>query len=172
MSAAQQLGTGMAAVAAWLVLLFVALGTVADEFFVPALAVIADVLGMSDSVAGVTLLALGNGAPDISACYAAFTSGNTALAVSGVFGAGLFVTNVVLGAVLVTVPFTLARWPFVRDVACYLAAVGAIYAVLFTGEIALGEAIVLLVLYLLYVLVVVLGIGHAKDRQNKTKGGC
>jgi sodium/potassium/calcium exchanger 6 len=49
----------------WLLVLFVVLGTTAEDFFCPALGAISDTLGLSDNVAGVTFLALGNGAPDI-----------------------------------------------------------------------------------------------------------
>jgi hypothetical protein len=52
-SPAVKLAGGMTAVVLMLALLFVALGTVADEFFVPALTVISETLGISDNVAGV-----------------------------------------------------------------------------------------------------------------------
>ena len=45
----------------WILFLFIALGTAAEEFFCPALSVISDVLGLSQNVAGVTFLAFGNG---------------------------------------------------------------------------------------------------------------
>jgi sodium/potassium/calcium exchanger 6 len=49
-----------------LLFLFVLLGSTADEWFVPTLVTISDTLRLSPSVAGVTFLALGNGAPDIA----------------------------------------------------------------------------------------------------------
>ncbi len=47
----------------WSAYLFLALGITADGFFVPALTRIADNWSLSDNVAGVTLVALGNGSP-------------------------------------------------------------------------------------------------------------
>ena len=41
------------------------IGTTADAFFVPTLTSISAQLGLNDNVAGVTLVAFGNGAPDI-----------------------------------------------------------------------------------------------------------
>jgi sodium/potassium/calcium exchanger 6 len=47
---------------AWLAWCFVALGLLVDIRVVPNLETIAKTLGLSDTLAGVTLLALGNGA--------------------------------------------------------------------------------------------------------------
>ncbi len=41
------------------------LGSTADDFFSPALIVLSKKMNLSDRTAGVTLLALGNGAPDL-----------------------------------------------------------------------------------------------------------
>lgn len=48
----------------------------ADEFFSVILSQISQDLGLPPRLAGVTLLALGNGAPDLSASIAAVKSGN------------------------------------------------------------------------------------------------
>ena len=45
--------------------MFVALAIVCDEFFVPALDVIIEVLGCSEDVAGATFMAAGGSAPGI-----------------------------------------------------------------------------------------------------------
>ena len=43
----------------------------ADNFFVPPLNLLSEKLKLSPSIAGITLLALGNGAPDVFTAYAA-----------------------------------------------------------------------------------------------------
>eukprot|EP00045_Choanoeca_perplexa_P011758 m.125809 g.125809 ORF g.125809 m.125809 type:complete len:215 (-) comp15760_c0_seq2:2-646(-) len=58
----------------WLVFLFIALGVTAEEFFCPALTIISDTLKLSHNVAGVTFLALGNGAPDIFSVYSSINN--------------------------------------------------------------------------------------------------
>ena len=65
-----------------------------------------------------TFLAFGNGAPDIFSVYASIKQGGegTKLAVGELYGAGVFVTTVVVGAVAVAVPFKLTRRPFIRCV--------------------------------------------------------
>jgi len=57
------------------------LGTTADVYLSPALEAISDKLSCSESLAGVTLLALGNGAPDVFAAIAAGGEGEDGIAV-------------------------------------------------------------------------------------------
>jgi sodium/potassium/calcium exchanger 6 len=59
----------------WCLWLFIALGLVADAFFVPNLTKISSQLKLSENVAGVTLVAFGNGAPDIFSAIASFGAG-------------------------------------------------------------------------------------------------
>ena len=64
----------------WCIYLFLALGLTADAFFVPILTRISDILGLNESVAGITLVALGNGAPDIFSAIASFTNNDPKVA--------------------------------------------------------------------------------------------
>ena len=76
------------------------LGSTSDSYLSPALEAISDKFNCSESIAGVTLLALGNGAPDVfSAIAAGGDSGENSdinLAVSGLMGSVLFITTVVM----------------------------------------------------------------------------
>ena len=58
---------------AWLLILFSTVASTADEYLVPNLERLSDTLQLSPNVAGVTLLALGNGAPDFFTSFASFT---------------------------------------------------------------------------------------------------
>ena len=58
-------------------------------------------LGLSENVAGITLLALGNGAPDVFTAYSAINSADDfPLVLAELLGASIFITTVVLAAVL------------------------------------------------------------------------
>lgn len=64
-------------------------------------------LKLTYDVAGVTFLALGNGAPDVFSSIAAFSSDDDSVVLIGIcelLGASVFVTTVVVGAVAILHP--------------------------------------------------------------------
>ena len=68
--------------------LFILLGNTADEALGPPLAQFSDELNLPPRFAGVTLLALGNGAADISATVAAVRANDWKLSLGALTGAG------------------------------------------------------------------------------------
>uniref|UniRef100_A0A8C6STZ0 Solute carrier family 8 member B1 n=1 Tax=Neogobius melanostomus TaxID=47308 RepID=A0A8C6STZ0_9GOBI len=141
----------------WLLFLFIILGLTASKFFCPNLSAISTSLHLSHTVAGVTFLALGNGAPDIFSAMAAISRPHTAgLAVGALFGAGIFVTTVVAGSVALVKSFALASRPFLRDMIFYMSAVFWTFVILYRGTISLGETLGYLSLYIVYVLTVII----------------
>ncbi|XP_041854914.1 mitochondrial sodium/calcium exchanger protein isoform X2 [Melanotaenia boesemani] len=150
----------------WLLVLFVILGLTASKFFCPNLSAISSSLHLTHNVAGVTLLALGNGAPDIFSAIAAFSHPHTAgLAVGALFGAGIFVTTVVAGSVAMVKPFAVASRPFLRDIIFYMVAVFWTFLVLYRGTTTLGEILGYLGLYAVYVLTVIIS-AYIYSRQK------
>ncbi|XP_040897923.1 mitochondrial sodium/calcium exchanger protein [Toxotes jaculatrix] len=150
----------------WLLFLFVVLGLAAAKFFCPNLSAISTSMHLTHNVAGVTFLALGNGAPDIFSAIAAFSHPHTAgLAVGALFGAGIFVTTIVAGSVALVKPFAVASRPFLRDVIFYMAAVFWTFLMLYRGTTTLGETLGYLGLYVVYVLTVVIS-AYIYNRQK------
>ncbi|XP_058491761.1 mitochondrial sodium/calcium exchanger protein [Solea solea] len=150
----------------WLLFLFVFLGLSASKFFCPNLSAISTSLHLTHNVAGVTFLALGNGAPDIFSAIAAFTHPHTAgLAVGALFGAGIFVTTVVAGSVALVKPFAVASRPFLRDVIFYMVAVFWTFLMLYRGTATLVETIGYLGLYVVYVFTVIIS-AYIYNRQK------
>uniref|UniRef100_A0A3P9GZI1 Solute carrier family 8 member B1 n=1 Tax=Oryzias latipes TaxID=8090 RepID=A0A3P9GZI1_ORYLA len=151
----------------WLFFLFMILGLTASKFFCPNLSAISSSLHLTHNVAGVTFLALGNGAPDIFSAMAAFSHPHTAgLAVGALFGAGVFVTTVVAGSVSLFKPFAVASRPFLRDVIFYMVAVFWTFLMLYRGTTTLGETLGYLSLYVLYVLTVIISAYIYKRQRN------
>ncbi|XP_071944213.1 mitochondrial sodium/calcium exchanger protein-like [Antedon mediterranea] len=144
----------------WVLYLFIALGATAEDYFCPSLNVISHTLRLSQNIAGVTFLAFGNGAPDIFSLVAAIKEshdGDAGLAFGALFGAGIFVTTIVTGAIAWVSPFKMAERPFLRDVIFYMAAVYWVYFVIWKQCLSLKTAIGMLALYAFYVVVVIVG---------------
>jgi len=82
---------------------FYLLGTTADGYLSPSLEQIAKKLNMSEQMAGVTFLALANGAPDVIGAIVATDSegGEIGLAVGALTGATLFVSGVVCAVIII-----------------------------------------------------------------------
>ena len=69
---------------------------------------------------GVTLLAFGNGGPDVFSSLAAVKQGNFDLAIAGLLGGGAFITTVVVGAVTWPTKVEVDKAPFSRDTIGYI----------------------------------------------------
>lgn len=90
----------------------------------------------------VTLLALGNGAPDVFASVAAVRGGHPRTGFGAILSAGTFVSALVVGFVAIyAAPFSVDPAPFIRDVFFYLVAAFALFYVYLSGEIFLWQAI-------------------------------
>ncbi|KAK8758824.1 hypothetical protein V5799_003543 [Amblyomma americanum] len=158
----------LAAEALWLALLFLVLGTTADDFLCPALVVVSRTMRLSESVAGVTLLAFGNGAPDIISSLAGVEQSRPALVVGELLGAGTFVTAVVAGTVFLLCRFSLEPAPFLRDAVFYLGASFWTFWLFYAGAVTLGHAVGFLALYGSYIAVVLAGhILRAREEQQR-----
>ena len=157
---------------AWLAMLFVLLGSTADDYFSPALEQLSEDAGLPPRFAGVTLLALGNGAPDVSSnvhLVASDAVGERAgldTALGALTGAGMFVTTCVAGMVMVIADGAKAKGALLRDVTAYGAASAVVWGVLAGGRVTRAGAATLLALYVLFVLVVL-----AADLYHRRPGG-
>ncbi|KAH7692950.1 NCX-6 protein, partial [Aphelenchoides avenae] len=140
--------------------LFLALSTVADEFFSRSISAIVDHLRISQNIAGVTFMAFGNGAPDIFSTIVSMVSTETPranLAIGQMLGGGMFVTTCVVASIVLTNPFKVMRRPILRDLLFYLVALGIMASVLATGKLQVWQPAAFLGLYLLYASTVILG---------------
>jgi Ca2+/Na+ antiporter len=99
---------------AWLAMVFCVFGRAASRFLCPNLSSISAFLKMPQSMAGVTLAALGNGAPDLFSTFAAAQANAFPMALGELLGAANFITMVVVGTIALVSPFQVPRWPFLR----------------------------------------------------------
>ena len=110
---------------------------------------------MSESMAGVTFLALGNGSPDVFSTFAAMKTHSGSLAVGELIGAAGFITAVVAGSMALVRPFKVARKSFIRDVGFFIVAASFSMVFLADGHLHLWECAVMVGFYVFYVIVVV-----------------
>ena len=135
---------------------------IADEFLVPILEALAKLFRMPDNLAGVTLLAWGNGAPDFFTCKAGFIQGpeQAGLAVGTLFGVALFDFLNVVGIVTFSArePFRNASRPFLRDIVFYIiGSTTVIYLVVYEKQLDFTFSCIILSIYITYIGVVVVG---------------
>ncbi len=140
----------------WLGLLFTTIGIAASDFFCVNLSTISTILGMSESLAGVTFLAFGNGSPDVFSTFAAMNSHSGSLAIGELIGAASFITAVVAGAMAIVQPFQVARNTFVRDLGFFIVAVAFSMGFLADGTLRIWECAVMVGYYVFYVAFVVI----------------
>ncbi|KAH8591296.1 Sodium/calcium exchanger protein-domain-containing protein [Bisporella sp. PMI_857] len=141
--------------ALWLALLFTTIGIAASDFFCINLSTIASILGMSESMAGVTFLAFGNGSPDVFSTFAAMSSHSGSLAIGELMGAAGFITAVVAGSMALVREFKVGKKTFVRDVGFFIVAASFSMVFLSDGALHLWECCVMIAFYVFYVIVVV-----------------
>ncbi|OCT46577.1 Sodium/calcium exchanger family protein [Cladophialophora carrionii] len=139
----------------WVSLLFSTIGIAASDFLCINLSTIANILGMSESLTGVTFLAFGNGSPDVFSTFAAMRSNSGSLAVGELVGAASFISAVVAGSMALVAPFQVARKSFIRDVGFFAVAASFSLVFLSDGSLRLWECITMVVYYIFYVIFVV-----------------
>jgi len=132
-----------------------ALGVSARTFFVPALETTATIMKLSPEAAGATLLALGNGAPDLYAQVSSLTEGiypDLNLVVGSTLGSGLFIATVVLGVVLRSAPgaVVIHKDAFGQCAGIFAMSHVAFLLVMCLGKFALWHALGLFTMYVVY----------------------
>ena len=151
----------------WLGLLFSTIGIAASDFFCINLSTIASILGMSESMAGVTFLAFGNGSPDVFSTFAAMKTHSGSLAVGELIGAAGFITAVVAGSMALARPFKVARKSFIRDVSFFIVAAAFSMVFLADGHLHLWECATMVGFYVFYVIFVVLWHWYLRRRSRR-----
>ncbi|ODQ83002.1 hypothetical protein BABINDRAFT_159480 [Babjeviella inositovora NRRL Y-12698] len=133
-----------------------ALGLAASDFLCVNLTLLSVILHMSDNLAGTTLLALGNGSPDVFGTYSAMDVGSGSLALGEIIGAALFISSVVLGAVALVKPFQVAKKTFIRDLLFFIGGIVLLFTfILNDGYLSVVECTVLVAYYGVFLLVTI-----------------
>ena len=153
--AGQVKGLALILLVVWLGLLFTTIGIAASDFFSVNLSTISTILGLSESLAGVTFLAFGNGSPDVFSTFAAMNSNSASMAVGELIGAACFITGVVAGSMALVREFRVDKKTYGRDIGFFIVAIGFTMFFLADGSLHLWECSLMIGYYVIYVLTVV-----------------
>ena len=136
----------------------------AGVFLEPQLTYMSNLLRLKPDIAGVTLLAFGNGAPDVFTGLAVALAHpdemDYSLIISYTSGATLYIMTVVVGCIVFIASFRaegwrLSRFPFYRDLLSFSVSMVALVWVSLAPFISLGDAMILVGLYICYVVLVI-----------------
>lgn len=136
--------------------MFLALALVCDEYFVPALEVLAHKLGVPEDVAGATFMAAGGSAPELATGLLGTFVSHSNVGVGTIVGSAAFNVLFVTGACAFYAKKALRlHWyPILRDSSFYALDL-SVLAVFFASEaIRWWHSCVLLLLYAIYITVV------------------
>jgi sodium/potassium/calcium exchanger 2 len=138
--------------------MFLALAIVCDEFFVPALEEISSDhhLNLSMDVAGATLMAAGGSAPELFTSFVG-TFQQSDIGIGTIVGSAVFNVLFVIGccSMMSKEVLTLTWWPLFRDSVYYtigLLVLSILVGVIGRGTVVWWEALILLLMYVGYVL--------------------
>lgn len=140
---------------AWAFFLTWMLVTTAEHFFCPPLMYWTRKLKLQPEVAGATLLAFGNGAPDVFTAQAAVKAKDIPLLLGEMLGANAFLLCVVMGSLILVsqgkssaVP---AKSRFLYTIVWYILAILANFVIISDGTVTVPESLFLLSSYGVYV---------------------
>ena len=148
-----------------IVLCFYFLSTTGNDHLAPALGIMSEKLGLSQNLAGLTLLALGNQAPDVIVAFVLGDSNNEGVETSfgPVLGSGLLVVGFVLSTVVyLGKTVTVLPGNYIRDLLVYQLSMVYVFVLGWTGKIKLYQGIIFFVIYFMYV-----GICFVMDKKKK-----
>lgn len=138
-----------------LLVCFVGLGHTASDYLCPNLYTISKFLKLSDNLAGLTLLALGNGSADVLSTFKAIKLDESNLAISELMGASFFITTIVIGSIAIVKPFKVPDKQFIRNIAFYLVISVLMFVSIVLQQLNLVSCILLVFIYTFYVVFVI-----------------
>ncbi|XP_036986150.1 sodium/potassium/calcium exchanger 4 isoform X2 [Artibeus jamaicensis] len=135
--------------------MFYALAIVCDDFFVPSLEKICEKLHLSEDVAGATFMAAGSSTPELFASIIGVFITHGDVGVGTIVGSAVFNILCIIGVcgLFAGQVVRLTWWAVCRDSVYYTLSVIVLIAFIYDEEIVWWEALVLIILYIFYILI-------------------
>ena len=155
----------------WIAFLMNLLAQTASNYLAPTLSKICEKMNLAYDIAGVTLLAFGNGAPDFFSLVASVTGGvDILVGVGALLGGSMFVCTVVVGTISILCPCEVSKKIFLRDISFHLFSVVSVTIIAFIQHINVYIAGSLLIAYLGYVIIVIFAPYFCGSNDNDIAG--
>nr|XP_004669801.1 sodium/potassium/calcium exchanger 5 [Jaculus jaculus] len=134
--------------------MFMAVSIVCDNYFLPALEIVSESLGLSQDVAGATFMAAGSSAPELVTAFLGVFVTKGDIGISTILGSAIYNLLGICAAcgLLSNVVSTLSCWPLFRDCTAYAISVGAVFGIIYDNQVYWYEGTLLLLVYGFYVL--------------------
>jgi solute carrier family 24 (sodium/potassium/calcium exchanger), member 6 len=150
-------------------IIFNVLSNTCEEYMAPSLLKISKKLKMSEVLAGVTLIALANGAPDVISSFAAGGDSDNGLQLSigALFGANLFTTTLIMARCIYLTPKTQEiklKFTQYRDLAFFVI---TSCVVLLLGYIKTITPLIVALYFVLYVVYMVVVLSQEKRLREE-----
>ncbi|CAL9121614.1 unnamed protein product, partial [Musa textilis] len=162
---------GYALLILWLLVLFYLLADTSANYFCTNLEGLSTLLKLPPTIAGVTLLSIGNGAPDAFSSIVSFMgAGSGVVGLNSILGGSFFVSCVVVGIISTCVSShenPIDKSSFVRDLVFFLFVLSVLLVILVIGKINIWGAIAFTSLYLVYVFLVAVGHFCRQEEQEQ-----
>ncbi|XP_051126816.1 cation/calcium exchanger 2-like [Andrographis paniculata] len=154
----------------WLIILFYLLGDTASNYFCSSLIGLSKYFKLLPIISGVSLLSLGNGAPDIFASVISFTVNESVdIGLNSTLGAAVFVICVVFGLICLYVDpscVIINKKIFITNVVFLLLSLACLVVIIIVGHVGMYGGISLIFLYFIYVIVVFTTSGEDYDDRH------
>jgi len=134
--------------------MFLGLAIVCDQFFEAALSRICEAMNLKDDVAGATWMAAGGSAPELATSVLGVFVSRSDVGFGTIVGSAVFNVLFVIACCAFVAPnLKLTWWPLARDASYYCFSMSILVFVISDLKVWFWEAIILLLLYGLYVMI-------------------
>lgn len=139
----------------FLVILYTFLGIaiICDEYFVTALEKLAEVMNLSDDVAGATLMAAGSSAPELATAMVSILIQPGDEGLGAIVGSAVFNIMIIIGvsAIYAGRALDINPFPFSRDCIFYFVSIVMLVLFILDGQVQWWQALILVLGYFVYI---------------------